>query len=185
MIALKFRILLSAFLCLSLLIPSRMADARKKGYRFKTTAETKDNTKKGPITATITDTEPDSTALRRLFPEGLIISEEQLKTAEKPIFSGFDKRLNNSKESFFIINPSQSDIEGAVLILTYHTPDGRMLHRRYAVIKAHIPAGETRSIDIPSWDTQRSFYYQKSETEPRRGNPFGITLLPLAVILDN
>lgn len=185
MISFRFRILLSALLCSSFFIPSHIADARKKSYHFKTAKETKGNTKSAAISATIEDTQPDSVALRRMFPEGLIIPAEQLKSDEKPIFSGFDKRLNNSKESFFIINPSRSDIEGVVICLTYHTPDSRMLHRRYAIINAHIPAGETRNIVLTSWDTQRSFYYLKSEKDPKRGNPFDISLLPLAIIIDN
>lgn len=167
-------------LSVAFLIPSFTGDARKKSYRFKTTKETKENPK--AASATITDTAPDSTALRIQFPQCLIIPAEQLKSEEKPIFTGFDKKLNAYKESFFIINPTNSDIKGVLLCLTYHTPDGRMLHRRYATINTIIPSGETRNIIIPSWDTQRSFYYLKSEPEPNRGNPFDINLQPVAVI---
>ncbi|MDE7437064.1 MAG: hypothetical protein K2M93_01130 [Muribaculaceae bacterium] len=176
---------LMILISLILLIPVFTAGARKKSYHFKTIKETEDNTTSAPISTTIADTAPDSIALRRLFPQGRIITAEQMKSEEKPIFTGFDKRLGNSKESFFIINHSATDIEGAVISLTYRTPDGRMLHHRYAIINAHIPSGETRNIVIGSWDTQRSFYYMKSETDPRRGNPFDIALHPVAIILKN
>ena len=176
-------------LCIPLLISSLSAYARKKSYRFKTAKEAKSNPKPTAVSATITETTPDSVTLRKLFPKGLIVTAENLKSEEKPIFTGFDKRLNASKESFFIINKSKSNIIGAVICLTYHTPDGRMLTRRYATINALIPAGETRNDVIPSSDAQRSFYYLKSETgkngsTPTRGNPFDITLDPLAIILN-
>lgn len=179
----KFPLLFMILLGIAFLIPSPAADARKKSYRFKTAIKKGDTGKVGASAATITDTEPDSVTLRSLFPDMRLVAANQLLPSEKPVFTGFDKRLNNSKESFFIINPSKSDIVGATICLTYHTPDGRMLHRRYATINTLIPAGETRKVYLPSWDTQRSFYYLKSETDPRRGNPFDIVLTPLVIIL--
>lgn len=81
--------------------------------------------------------------------------------------SGFDKALSSHRESFFVENKLDSaDIVWLSLTIDYLDTSGRQLHRRRARFRCDIPAGETRRIDIPTWDKQGVYYYRKSE--PRR-----------------
>ena len=153
--------------------------ARKKGYRFKTSSAAKANNK-GEASSVIYESLPDSAILKRHF-QGRMLSGKLL---ENVVLTGFDKKRNNSKESFFIINNTGSALNGVGVDITYLTPDGRMLTHRYAVISITIPAGETRKVDIPAWDTQHSFYYLKSDPDPSRGNPFNVVMIPFAVSQD-
>lgn len=169
--------------------------ARKKSYRFKVTSEKSINNHKSDKGTFISESRPDSAYLQSIFPSSVIrfmtsgISSENTDSMEtlhsEIVFTGFDKKRNNSKESFFIINNSPEDITGAVVEITYHTIDGRMLHKRYATLSVTVPSGETRKIDLPSWDTQHSFYYLKSENDLSRGNPFDVTISPIAYITQN
>ena len=90
------------------------------------------------------------------------------------VFTGFDKNQNNAKESFFIINKTDRELTGVSLYIEYITPDRRQLHKRFLKLTCSIPAGETRKADIQSWDTQKSFYYYKSNPSKRKGNPFDV-----------
>ncbi len=94
-------------------------------------------------------------------------------------FAGFDKKTNSTRESFFISNSSAHTLHGIVLNLTYTTLDGRELHSRDVEIKCLVPPGTSRNVTVPSWDTQKSFYYHHSDP-PRKGTstPFEVTIIP-------
>lgn len=83
------------------------------------------------------------------------------------IFVGYDKQLNATKETFHVINRSPYTLTGAKVKIVYKDMSGRMFHSRTVSFKCDIPSGETRKIDLPSWDSQKSFYYHLS-TKPRR-----------------
>lgn len=102
---------------------------------------------------------------------------------DQVVFTGFDKTKNNPTESFFIINNTDRVLTAVTLYIDYRTPDGRQLTRRFIRLTCNIPAGETRKADIPSWDTQRSFYYIKSEKPRRGGTPFSVIFDPIAYYL--
>lgn len=102
---------------------------------------------------------------------------------DQVVFSGFDKKKNSSKESFFITNNTDRTLTSVTLYIEYKTLDGRQLHKKYSKLNCHIPAGETRKADLPSWDTQHSFYYYKSEGSPKGGNPFEVVFDPVAYYL--
>ncbi len=82
--------------------------------------------------------------------------------------SGFDKALSARRESFFVTNdaPDSADIVWMLVTLDYTDEAGRQLHRRRERVRCHIPAGCTRRVDIPAWDTQHVYYYRL--TPPRR-----------------
>lgn len=92
------------------------------------------------------------------------------------IFSGFDKKGSAQKESFFISNSTQYDIAALEVVLTYETPDGRMLDSRNRKINIAIPAGETRKADIPTFDIQKSFHYFKSNPSRQGSAPFKVKI---------
>lgn len=96
---------------------------------------------------------------------------------EQAVISGFDKRAESRQESFFITNTTDRTLVGIDFTLTYMTMDGRQLHRRIVELDCDIPAGETRKFDIKSFDTQKSFYYHKSQAPGRRqATPFKVSI---------
>ncbi len=98
-------------------------------------------------------------------------------------FNGFDKLLKNGKESFFITNHTDRTLTGITLYIDYRTPSGKQLTKRFIKLSCRIPAGETRKADIPTFDTQRSFYYLRSEKPKKGGNPFEVIFDPVAYYL--
>ncbi len=90
-------------------------------------------------------------------------------------FTGYDKKANSAYESFFITNGSQTDTICEIqLELEYLTTDGRSFHKRSATVKTELPPGQTRKADIKSWDTQKSFYYYKSQRPKSSATPFKV-----------
>ena len=67
--------------------------------------------------------------------------------------------------------------------LTYKDMSGRILDRRLVNVAVEIPAGETRRIDINSWDRQKAFYYHLSAV-PRssQATPYRINVRLLAAL---
>ncbi|MDE6578040.1 MAG: hypothetical protein K2J82_06835 [Muribaculaceae bacterium] len=95
-------------------------------------------------------------------------------------FAGYDKQVSSRRESFHIVNSSSFTLRKALLKINYLDMQGRMLHSRTATVNCYIPAGETRKVDIPTWDTQFTFYYYLSN-EPRRvATPYKVELRPIA-----
>lgn len=89
-------------------------------------------------------------------------------------FSGFDKPASSLKESFFVVNKTDCRLVGLKLDIEYLTVDGRQLHKRQLDIDCDVPSGETRKIDVKSWDTQKSFRYYKSTEGRKSVMPFKV-----------
>ena len=177
----KIRQLILCLAAVCLLLPFE-ASARKKGYRLKV-AKTTASSNTG-----ITVTEDGDTTMAKI-PSSFIVTTDD-KSGNKRyrlndiLFRGFDKTQNNSKESFFITNKTDRTLTGVSLYIDYRTPDGRQLHKRFIRLRCKIPAGETRKVDIKSWDTQHSFYYIKSvRSKKQKGNPFYVVFNPIAYYL--
>lgn len=94
-------------------------------------------------------------------------SSSILFEADSIKFSGYDKPVTASKESFHIINASTAPIKKVGIRVTYFDLKDRMLHQREEIINCIIPAGETRLTAISSWDMQHTFFYYLGP-EPRR-----------------
>ena len=97
-------------------------------------------------------------------------------------FSGFDKKGTSSVENFFVTNRSEKFVKSLYLRISYFMPDGRLLHRRLEKIDCNLPAGETRNVEIKSWDRQHSFYYVKSLGQHKSATPFDVTIDVVNVI---
>ena len=95
---------------------------------------------------------------------------------EEVRLSGYDKPLASRVESLFVTNGLNRDICGLEIILTYTDLQGRTLHEATRRIRTDVPAGTTRRVQFPSWDTQNSFYYRHSR-RPRTANvtPYDVT----------
>lgn len=104
-------------------------------------------------------------------------------TIKDVVFSGYDKKRSSEKESFFVTNRSDRTLTGFSLYIYYYTIDGRQLHKKYIRVNCLIAPGETEKTDIRSWDSQKSFYYVKSETNPRKGTPYTVSFDPVTIYL--
>ena len=92
-------------------------------------------------------------------------------------FSGFDKGLLSSKESFFVTNRTQDILTSFTVEIVYRNLQDEMLHSRTVSHNIEIPSGETRRVDIPSWDIQKQFYYFRTSPLPKRqATPFKVTM---------
>lgn len=98
-------------------------------------------------------------------------------------FSGYDKAQQSASESFFITNNTDRTMSGVTMYIEYLMPDGRQLHKRFIRLSCDIPPGETRHADVPSWDSQKTFYYEKSAPSRRGGTPYTVVFDPISFYL--
>lgn len=99
------------------------------------------------------------------------------------IITGYDKPASSEQESFFLTNDTDRTLTRINLNIEYLTPDSVAMHRRFLPLNCDIPAGETRKIDIKSWDRQKSFHYYKSRTSRRATTPYIVRITPTAAYL--
>lgn len=151
-----------------------LAEAKKTGYRLSATTMTASRSKSSPN---------DSD-----FAAGSFMVASQCNDCnngyrlDQISFSGFDKPSTSKKESFFITNNTDRVMSAVSLYIEYLTPEGKMLNKKFLKLSCHIPAGETRAVQIESWDTNSSFHYTGSRS--RKGsNPFTVTFDPVAFYL--
>lgn len=96
------------------------------------------------------------------------------------VFLGYDKRGNADKETFFIENGSATDIKSMEVEITYLTAAGKQIHKRHIEILEPVPAGETRKVDIKSWDLQHSYHYVNSLPSAKGSTPYTVAIHLLA-----
>lgn len=101
------------------------------------------------------------------------------------VFSGYEKTLHASRETLFVTNRGDRPIQSLEFTVTYIDSAGRQLHRRTVSLTAAIPAGETRRIDFPTWDTQRSFYSTTGRRPRVAAIPYTVTVTSPKVIILN
>lgn len=103
---------------------------------------------------------------------------------EQITFSGYDKPKQSSVETFFITNATDRTLTGVNLYIDYRMPDGRQLTKRFFRLSCLVPPGETRMAEIPSWDKQHSFVYEKSPaTGKHPATPYTVIFDPIAYYL--
>lgn len=98
-------------------------------------------------------------------------------------FTGYDKVLRASKESFFVTNNLDVDISRLCLKIVYKDMSGRIYDSRHLTVDTDIQSGQTRRVDVESWDKQKSFYYYRS-TVPRveRATPYKVNISLIAAL---
>ncbi len=100
------------------------------------------------------------------------------------VFSGYDKKNNSTKESFFVVNKSDRVLTGITLRIIYLTTDSVQLHSRLENINCDVAPGERCKIDIRSWDTQKSFHYYLSDApHKKRSTPYIVYFDPITIYL--
>lgn len=94
-------------------------------------------------------------------------------------FTGYDKELSSNLESFIIVNVTDKTITGFKVKIDYLDMKGRMFHSREVRETCDVPPGESRRVDIKSWDKQHTYYYYLGN-EPRKvATPYKVTFTPL------
>lgn len=95
------------------------------------------------------------------------------------LVSGFDKPLRAVRESMFVTNSSAVTVAGLGIEITYLDSRRRMLHKAVHEITCDIPPGETRRIEVRSFDRSGLFHYRLSPV-PRgavQATPFDVTVV--------
>lgn len=87
---------------------------------------------------------------------------------------GYDKPLRSRRETVFVTNRTDFDINAVSVTTQYLDSKGRQFHETTRRVRADIPAGSTRKLDWPSWDTQQSFYYVGSKRSRVSGTPYRV-----------
>ncbi len=100
-------------------------------------------------------------------------------------FSGYDKKVSASRESFHISNGTKDTINSITLNIDYLSLDGHQLHSRKVKVETELPPGETRKADIKSWDIQKTFYYYRSQKPRSSATPYKIKFRLEEVIIPN
>lgn len=91
--------------------------------------------------------------------------------------AGFEKAQNSSTESFFIINNSDNYIIGINLSVEYINRKGEQLHLNTVTLDCDIPSGQTRSVQMKSWDRQHLWYYVNTQGRHNEYcNPFDVRI---------
>ena len=95
----------------------------------------------------------------------------------------YKKPAGSDKETFSVTNNTDKTLAAIGMEIEYLTPEGRQLHKRYVTADCDVPAGETRIIDMRSWDRQRSWYYVNGQKPRKQALPYEIRLEVLTLHL--
>ena len=97
-------------------------------------------------------------------------------SCESVIVAGFEKPLRENKETMFITNKLQREITSVTLQINYLDSEQRQLHKAEHSVWVDIPAGETRRIEVKSFDRSKLFYYHKTALtgHPKQATPFWV-----------
>lgn len=96
------------------------------------------------------------------------------------LFSGYEKEVGSSRETLLVSNKTQTVLSGIEMQITYLDMSGRMLHSRKVTVKCSIPPSETRMVDFPTWDKQKTYFYYLGN-EPRKvATPYKVEVEPVA-----
>ena len=87
---------------------------------------------------------------------------------------GFSKRASDSKESFFVTNNTKHRMSAVRLLLRYTTMQGEMLTQRAVTVPVSLKPGETRLVEIKSFDVQRLFYFYAGPKPRKQATPFKV-----------
>ena len=113
-----------------------------------------------------------------------IVLGDSLSQGEIINFAGYEKEINSSKETFLIQNKSSENFTGYNVRIVYLDMQDRMLHARSISGKCYVPAGETRKVDISSWDNQHTYYYYLGNEPKKVAIPYKVKFVPLSVWIE-
>lgn len=99
------------------------------------------------------------------------------------IVSGFEKAQKASRESMMLTNNTARELSSIRIEITYTDMKGRMLHKAVHDVAVEIPPGETRMVNVPSFDRQNLFYYHLSpmQARARQATPYDVKVQVLHI----
>lgn len=130
--------------------------------------------------------EPEGLKIDALVPDSLLLSDGTVIAfhPDDVTFAGYDKQASASAEDFLFVNNTGATVAGISIRIDYADMSGRMLHSRTVTTQCQVPPGETRKIEIKTWDRQHSYYYYLGN-EPRRvATPYKVAITPLYLWLE-
>lgn len=104
-------------------------------------------------------------------------------TMDQIVYAGYEKKSNSKVESIFVSNHTDSYLIRVCFYIDYLTPDSLQLDRRFRSLDCEIPPGETRKLDMRSWDTQNSFRYISSPKGRSQSSTYIVKLYPVSYYL--
>ena len=104
-----------------------------------------------------------------LLPDSLIDIDPNAVTLK-----GYSKRASDSKESFFITNNTKHRMSAVRLLLRYTTMKGELLTQRTVTVPVNLKPGETKLVEVKSFDVQRLFYYYAGPQPRKQATPFQV-----------
>ena len=104
-----------------------------------------------------------------LLPDSLVGIDPNAVTLK-----GYSKRASDSKESFFITNNTGHRMSAVRLMLRYSTMQGELLTQRTVTIPVRLKPGETKLVEVKSFDVQRLFYYYAGPQPRKQATPFQV-----------
>lgn len=88
---------------------------------------------------------------------------------------GFNKRVSDIEETFFVQNNTQWHLSGITVMLRYIDVNGGLLHERTVHVPCDLLPGRSRQVSINSFDRQRLFYYYLSGKPRKSATPFKVS----------
>ena len=104
-----------------------------------------------------------------LLPDSLVDIDPNAVTLK-----GYSKRASDSKESFFITNNTSHRMSAVRLMLRYSTMQGELLTQRTVTVPVSLKPGETKLVEVKSFDVQRLFYYYAGPQPRKQATPFQV-----------
>ena len=105
-----------------------------------------------------------------LLPDSLMTVDPAAVTIK-----GFSKRASDSKESFFITNNTRHRMSAVRLLMRYTTMNGELLTQRSVTVPVSLKPGETKLVEVKSFDVQRLFYYYAGPQPRKQATPFKVS----------
>lgn len=105
-----------------------------------------------------------------LLPDSLMTVDPAAVTIK-----GFAKRASDSKESFFITNNTRHRMSAVRLLIRYTTMNGELLTQRSVTVPVSLKPGETKLVEVKSFDVQRLFYYYAGPQPRKQATPFKVS----------
>ena len=87
---------------------------------------------------------------------------------------GYNKRASDAKESFFITNNTKHRMSAVRLLLRYTTMQGELLTQRTVTVPVSLKPGETKLVEVKTFDVQRLFYYYAGPQPRKQATPFKV-----------
>ncbi len=88
---------------------------------------------------------------------------------------GFNKRVNDNYETFFVQNNTGFHLAGITVTLKYVEIDGALLHERTVHVPCDLPAWKSKQVSVNSFDRQHMFYYYLSGRPRKSATPFKVS----------